>query len=135
MGADHPDVATSLNNLAGLYQLQGRYSEAEPLYGRSPAIMEQQLGAGHPDVATSLNNLAELYRVQGRYSEAEPLFGRSLAIFINVLGKNHPQTQTTQDNFRHLVQQVIEAGRARELSNHPATQAMLQQLQTENGDA
>ncbi|MEH2193538.1 MAG: tetratricopeptide repeat protein, partial [Nostoc sp.] len=31
-GDEHPDVATSLNNLAGLYKSQGRYSDAEPLY-------------------------------------------------------------------------------------------------------
>jgi tetratricopeptide (TPR) repeat protein len=62
LGADHPDVATSLNNLAALYQAQGRYGEAEPLYQRSLHIREQQLGADHPDVATSLNNLALLYR-------------------------------------------------------------------------
>ncbi len=28
----HPDIATSLNNLAGLYVSQGRYTEAEPLF-------------------------------------------------------------------------------------------------------
>ena len=35
MGPEHPRFGTSLNNLAGLYKLQGRYSEAEPLYKRS----------------------------------------------------------------------------------------------------
>jgi tetratricopeptide (TPR) repeat protein len=32
---DHPKVATSLNNLANLYETQGNYSKAEPLYKRS----------------------------------------------------------------------------------------------------
>jgi Tetratricopeptide repeat len=32
LGANHPSTATSLNNLAGLYESTGRYSEAEPLY-------------------------------------------------------------------------------------------------------
>ncbi|HAJ63670.1 MAG TPA: tetratricopeptide repeat protein, partial [Cyanobacteria bacterium UBA8543] len=32
LGQEHPDVATSLNNLAGLYESQGRFAEAEPLY-------------------------------------------------------------------------------------------------------
>jgi len=32
LGPDHPDVATSINNLAELYDNQGRYAEAEPLY-------------------------------------------------------------------------------------------------------
>ena len=61
LGPDHPDVATSLNNLALLYDNQGRYADAEPLYKRSLAISRKALGPDHPDVATSLNNLAELY--------------------------------------------------------------------------
>jgi len=32
LGDNHPNVATSLNNLAALYESQGRYSQAEPLY-------------------------------------------------------------------------------------------------------
>ena len=62
LGPDHPDVATSLNNLAVLYHTQGQYAQAEPLYKRSLAIREKALGPDHPDVATSLNNLAVLYR-------------------------------------------------------------------------
>ena len=30
LAPDHPDVATSLNNLALLYQAQGRYGATEP---------------------------------------------------------------------------------------------------------
>jgi tetratricopeptide (TPR) repeat protein len=61
LGENHPNVATSLNNLAGLYKSQGKYNEAESLYRRSLSIWEKQLGENHPLVATSLNNLAELY--------------------------------------------------------------------------
>ena len=32
LGPEHPDVAVSLNNLASLYQSQGKYAEAEPLF-------------------------------------------------------------------------------------------------------
>ena len=74
MGKDHPDTATSLNNLAVLYRAQGKYAEAEPLYQRALAIYEQQLGQDHPDTASSLNNLAGLYKAQGKYAEAEPLY-------------------------------------------------------------
>ena len=81
LGSEHSNVATSLNNLAELYRVQGNYSEAEPLYQRSLAIWEKVLGSEHPSVATSLNNLAELYTDQGNYSEAEPLYQRSLAIY------------------------------------------------------
>ena len=80
VGPDHPDVATSLNNLAGLYRTQGNYAKAEPLYKRSLSIREKALGSDHPDVATSLNNLAALYDTQGNYAKAEPLYKRSLSI-------------------------------------------------------
>lgn len=83
---DHRAVATSLNNLAGLYQDQGQYVAAEPLYKRSLAISEKALGPDHPNIAISLNNLAELYRVQGQPAAAEPLYKRSLAIREKALG-------------------------------------------------
>ena len=60
------DLAQSLDRLARIYQNQGRYREALPLYRKSLQIYEQQLGANHPNVATSLNNLALLYDAQGR---------------------------------------------------------------------
>jgi tetratricopeptide (TPR) repeat protein len=99
LGADHPDVATSLNNLALLYTSQGRYSEAEPLYMRSLSIRESQLGADHPSVGTSLNNLALLYESQGRYSEAEPFYQRALQICEQSLGIAHPNTMTVRANY------------------------------------
>jgi CHAT domain-containing protein/Flp pilus assembly protein TadD len=102
LGENHPDVATSLNNLAGLYGDQGRYDEAEPLYERSLAIYEEALGENHPHVATALNNLAGLYDSQGRYDEAEPLYERSLAIREKALGENHPSVATSLNNLALL---------------------------------
>src|SRR2546422_7420029 len=78
------------NNPALLYDSQGKYSEAEPLYRRSLAIREKALGPDHPHVAVSLNNLAAPYVTQGKYSEAEPLYRRSLAIYEKALGPDHP---------------------------------------------
>ena len=102
LGADHLDVALSLNNLAEFYGSQGRYGEAEPLYVRSFSIRERQLGANHPAIATSLNNLAMLYNSQGRYSEAEPLLVRSLEIDRKVYGEDHPDIATDLNNLAAL---------------------------------
>ncbi|WP_335073151.1 tetratricopeptide repeat protein [Nostoc sp.] len=60
LGEEHPDVATSLNNLALLYNSQGRYSEAEPLFIQALDILEPQLGANHPNTVTVCGNLADL---------------------------------------------------------------------------
>ncbi|MEG3949160.1 tetratricopeptide repeat protein, partial [Microcoleus sp. SVA1_A4] len=103
---DHPDTATSLNNLAVLYESTRRYREAEELYERSLSIGEQQLGANHPDTATSLNNLAALYYAMGRYEEAEPLYVRSLSIMEQQLGADHPDTATSLNNLAGLYESM-----------------------------
>lgn len=56
MGAEHPDVAQSLDDLASLYWCQGKYSEAESLYRRALTMKEQQLGSHHLDTAETMNN-------------------------------------------------------------------------------
>ncbi len=89
-GPEDPRLAQSLNNLAGLYNSQGKYAEAEPLYRRALAIAEATLGPEHPNVAPGINNLGALYLAQGKYAEAEPLFQRSLAIWEKALGPEHP---------------------------------------------
>jgi tetratricopeptide (TPR) repeat protein len=73
LGPEHPDVAQSLNNLAGVYRDQGHYGDAEPLYRRSLSLFAKALGPDHPSVASSLNNVVRLYRDQHRNAEALPL--------------------------------------------------------------
>jgi tetratricopeptide (TPR) repeat protein len=102
LGEAHPDVATSLNNLALLYDSQGRYEEAEPLYLDALAMKKRLLGEAHPDVATSLNNLALLYDSQGRYEEAEPLYLDALAMKKRLLGEAHPAVATSLNNLAAL---------------------------------
>ncbi|MCK5186228.1 MAG: tetratricopeptide repeat protein [Deltaproteobacteria bacterium] len=72
-GPDHPDVATSLNNLALLYRSQGKYDEAEPLYKRALAIWEDAFGPDHPNVLTVLENMSDLYKNIGKEDEAKRL--------------------------------------------------------------
>ena len=115
MGPNHPDVATSLNNLAALYKTQGQYAQAEPLYKRSLAIREKTLGPNHPDVAQSLNNLALLYDTQGQYAQAEPLYRRALVISEKALGPNHPNVATSLENMAALYRKTGREEAAKEL--------------------
>ena len=48
LGPEHPDTATSLNNLAMLYQAMGAYEQALPLYQRTLKIIEKVLRPGAP---------------------------------------------------------------------------------------
>ncbi|MEH1950266.1 MAG: tetratricopeptide repeat protein [Nostoc sp.] len=102
LGLEHPHVAASLNNLAGLYESTGRYSEAELLYQQALELAKRLLGDNHPHVATSLNNLAALYSSTGRYSEAEPLYQQALELAKRLLGDNHPHVATSLNNLALL---------------------------------
>ena len=64
---------SGLNNLALLYEAQGQFAQAEPLYTRSLAIREKALGPEHPSVARSLEDMAVVYRVTDRAKDAETL--------------------------------------------------------------
>jgi len=96
------DLATSLNNLASLYESQSRYSEAEPLLIQALALWRKLLGEEHPYLVTSLNNLALLYHSQGRYSEAEILYTQALALRRKLLGEEHPDVATSLNNLASL---------------------------------
>jgi tetratricopeptide (TPR) repeat protein len=43
-GENHPEYASSLNNLASLYHSMGRFADAEPLYRQAMEIRQLQLG-------------------------------------------------------------------------------------------
>jgi Tetratricopeptide repeat len=51
LGPNHPYVAQSLNNLALLYRMEGRSSDAEPLDRRALAILEARGPPINPDEA------------------------------------------------------------------------------------
>jgi hypothetical protein len=68
---------------------------------------------------------------QGRYGEAEPLFLRAIEIWVKALPAGHPNIATVQNNFAGMVRAAVAAGQAEQLSDHPTTRAILQQLRNE----
>jgi tetratricopeptide (TPR) repeat protein len=69
--ADHPDLATTYNNLGLVNYTQGKYEESERYTLLCLEIRKKVLGADHPDLATTYNNLGLLYLDQKKYKEAE----------------------------------------------------------------
>ena len=109
--ADHPNMASSLNNLAVLYYRQRRYQEAEPLLQQALEMRKRLFSADHPDVANSLNNLAGLYSSQGRYSKAEPLYKEALVISEQTLGADHPHTMTVRASYANCLKEMSQKKR------------------------
>jgi tetratricopeptide (TPR) repeat protein len=103
-GAEHPDTATCLTNLARLLQAEGDFVAARPLYQRGLAIREKVLGPEHPHTSQSLNNLATVLHSEGDLAAAQPLYQRALAIDEKVLGAEHPDTATGLNNLAFLLQ-------------------------------
>ena len=52
------------STLAGLYENQGKYDAAEPLYKKCLATQKEVLGDDHPSTVTSRNNLRIFYLEQ-----------------------------------------------------------------------
>uniref|UniRef100_A0A674JPI8 Nephrocystin-3 n=1 Tax=Terrapene triunguis TaxID=2587831 RepID=A0A674JPI8_9SAUR len=63
---DHPRVAQSLHQLAGVYVQWKKFGNAEQLYKQALEISENAYGAEHPRVARELDALATLYQKQNK---------------------------------------------------------------------
>ena len=89
-GSADPRLAANLTQLAQTYQREGKYANAEPLYKRAQAMLEQQRGADDPDLALVVTGLGDLYRATGKYAQAEPLYARAAAS-LEKAGPEHRQ--------------------------------------------
>jgi CHAT domain-containing protein/Tfp pilus assembly protein PilF len=101
-GELHPATATSLNNLALLYQSMGKYADAAKLLQRSLEIRRKVLGEEHPDVAISFNNLGRANELMGQYAKAEPLYKHGLEIQKNIPRERSADPAIILDNLGGL---------------------------------
>ena len=97
------DYATHLNNLALVYDSQGKYPEAQKLYLQALEIDKKTIGENHPNYAIDLNGLGVLYYNWGKKENdrnklqiSKQNIQQALNIFTDKLGKDHPYTQDTQ---------------------------------------
>jgi hypothetical protein len=66
--------------------------DAEALYKKSAAILEQALPANHPEIGNLMTRLANVYRVEGRWDESEELFRRAIKILERAWGTGRSTT-------------------------------------------
>jgi tetratricopeptide (TPR) repeat protein len=79
-------VSASASNLALIYNFEGKYSEAEPLYKQAIQIREKNLGPEDPGVVQTQEIYAAMLRQEGRKDEARKIESETQKI----------QTDTTQ---------------------------------------
>lgn len=78
---DHPDILTSLHNLALACEKVEQYEEAKNYLERALVISEKINGVEHPNVAKILNDLGRVYYNLNKYLESNTLFERALIIY------------------------------------------------------
>ena len=141
LGPDHPDVATSYNNIGTLHYANGEYDHALEYYQKSLAIWLKQLGADHPKVATNYNNIGMVLRVKGEYDKALEYYQKSLAIKLKQLGMDHPKVANSYNNIAFVYEAKKDLPKAKEYwkkayairlkrlgPNHPNTKIVKGQL-------
>lgn len=89
---EHPSTLTSMNNLATVWNDQGKYEQAESMHQQALGLTEAVLGKELPDKLTNMNNLATVLSRQGKYKRAEevegPLLSSEVAVsnWLRILG-------------------------------------------------
>jgi serine/threonine-protein kinase len=94
VGDDHPDVATSLSELADFEVAKGwdipTGARADSLAERAYAIRRARLGDEHPDVTASIIQLAGLHEMASRHAKADSLYSEALARTRHRVGDDDP---------------------------------------------
>jgi eukaryotic-like serine/threonine-protein kinase len=116
LGDNDPATWKSMDSLAVLYRLEGKYALAEPLRKKLLDARRRSLGERNPDTLDAMNNLALLYRYEGKRDLAEPLYVTALDGLRKLKGADR-QMLTTMANLAQLYQDQGKYSRADQLYN------------------
>lgn len=89
-GAEHPDIAVTLNGLGTSLQSLERYEEAKRALQRSVDMRRSLEGVRSATIAPPLSNLALIEQAQGNLDVARTMFEEVLSLEVEGLGAKHP---------------------------------------------
>lgn len=115
LGDEHPDLASTYNDLGVLSSKRQNYEQAKEYYFKALSIRLKQLGENHPDTAESYCNLGVLYSNLDNIQLALEYFEKAIAIRERTLGENHPDTALAYHNLAHQYEEMEDFPRAKEL--------------------
>lgn len=107
-GRETFDYATSLTNLAGLYQLINQLDLSESLYLEANEIYLKTSTIEHPDRINNLSNLASLYIVEGQFDKAQRYMEEVIRLNEKTMGIGNPDYA---DNLFNLGLIFLKAGK------------------------
>jgi serine/threonine protein kinase/tetratricopeptide (TPR) repeat protein len=141
LGASHADALRARSALAGLMNLQGRYTEAEFIFRKILEAQRASLGEEHPDTLTTMNGLGISLWRQDEFTEAEKVHRGALEIEQRVYGSDHVETMRSLVNLgtvlmgqnrlgeaEKLLRRVVETDSRLLGEDHPDTQKAVNNL-------
>jgi len=99
LGSDHPEVASSLQQLSAIAWWMGKYPLALEKSERALALKKKALGPEHPEVVRAIKPTAIALRELGRYEEARQRFEQILVLQEKLLGPEHPDVSSALSNL------------------------------------
>jgi tetratricopeptide (TPR) repeat protein len=99
LGKEHPDVATSYNNIGSAWRKKGDYDKALDFYQQCLDIELKTLGKEHPYVASSYRNIGSAWNYKGDHDKALDFYQQCLDIRLKTLGKKHPDLADSYNNI------------------------------------
>lgn len=92
LGKDHPDVADSLEQIAGIHQGREGWPQAEKLQREALEIRRRNSPTGDVRLGQSLHKLASLLMAEEKWPEAEKALSEALEIRRRVQGEENIET-------------------------------------------
>ena len=113
-------LSTYLNSLADAKRLAGHTGEAEELFERAVAIVDENFGVLHPQAARVRRDFAGLLLERGQYERARVLLSEARATWIATHGTIHVEVGKIHRALANLERQRGDLERA----HHHATKAL-----------
>ena len=115
IGENHPEYATSLQNLANYLFDNEEYSKAVEYGIKSMEKRKAILGENHPDYGQSLSNLVSFYSNLGDYIKAVEYGTKALEICKKTIGVNDPIYTELMENVADYYNELGNYSKAIEL--------------------
>ena len=102
-GADHPILATSINNTGEVYRELGKFERAEELFDEAFQMSRRVQPEHTEEHGRIVNNLAVLYEATSRMDEALETQKHALALWSVGVGEEHREYANGLNNLGHLL--------------------------------
>ena len=106
LGKNHPNTATSLNNLARLYQARGQDEKAISLLERWRRVKYERQETQNQYFAGRIHTLGKLYEQDQQLLKAASAYAEALSVFSRELGSKHPGTRIFKGEIARVKKKI-----------------------------